>query len=1183
MSAFLWRTPRANRGFRSELLMLVLLSVVPVSAQTQRGEVTGVVTDSSGAVIADAKVQLSSSQTGAKFDTQSNASGVYTIPFVAYGRYELSVTAPGFATYTRPIVEVATGTTNTVNVVLTVGEITQQVTVDAGAVVLESNTSSLGIAVDEKLKTDLPNLVNGDKRSPFSYIYVSPTVNPHMQLTIGGSRSGALEVLVDGQTTDVDSNFMGNSGGGLPSVESIGEFKLNLNSMAAEYGRSSGAVISYATKSGTNVYHGSGYEYLRNDKLDARPWAAASRDIYKQNEYGFAGGGPVLIPKLYNGKNKTFIWGDYTGYKLRTAAATAITTLPTSQQRGGDFSGAGIPTIYDALNIVTDAQGNLQRTPFPGNVIPTARISPVSNYFLNLLPQPNSPGAFLNYVGSASNQRNSNDVSLKGDQYMGEKSRLAVFYQFTKPVNNNGNFLGSTFGTSNSDTINRARLEWTYNFRPNLINQAQYGFTRHVAITAQNSLGQDLGAKAGLKGYYDPNCPDISVDRLRPGAAYICGGSAEASRFSLVSTVNDSLLWNHGEHTVKGGFQFIRWNSNVNAGGGSTGGAPIPAVGLFRFFAFETANTNQAGGTAWASFMLGYPDYTVVAQSQAYGIREGYVAPFLQDDWRITRKLTLNLGLRWDINLPYTELQGREATYNPNLPNPGATGLTGAIAFYGSGPGRLGTNTPGRVVWHDLGPRFGLAYQINPKTVFRGFFGVVLQGPQSGNADFADRTGFYGLGQIPPPSNPAGIAYNWTDPFPQNLLGTLPNLDPAIKNDQVETFQNPLTLYRAPQVYMWSGSIQREIKGNMILELAYLSNNSKHGIDHQYINALAPNYWGLGKFLLDPLNSTGVQALPVVQAMNRQPNGFRSPYPQFDPTLPLYRALLPKPQYPQIVDDGSPTTSSTYNAGYIKAQKRFSSGLSFLANFTLSKYLSDTMWAAGTYGSIPRDYYNRSLDKGLRHGDVSKRLVLSYSYELPFGPGRKFFSGSGIAGKVLLNGWTVSAIQQYEVGPPAVLDGYESIPVPLTPSITTSGSRADRVLGVPVRSKTSCGDVQYGGSPSNPKGYLFNAGNAAEAAINGLPLAFVPEGDFKIGNTPNTDPQARQCPVYNEDVSITKDFVIKERFRFRFGADFFNMLNRHTWTSGEFGQDVSQANFGLATPYQINGPRIIQMHVRIEF
>jgi hypothetical protein len=215
-------------------------------------------------------------------------------------------------------------------------------------------------------------------------------------------------------------------------------------------------------------------------------------------------------------------------------------------------------------------------------------------------------------------------------------------------------------------------------------------------------------------------------------------------------------------------------------------------------------------------------------------------------------------------------------------------------------------------------------------------------------------------------------------------------------------------------------------------------------------------------------------------------------------------------------------------------------------------------------------------------GDQPQRLVLSYSYELPFGPGKKFFSGSGRVGKAVLGGWTVSAIQQYESGEPAITDGYLSIPVPTTPSVTTTGSHADRNLGVNVRSGTSCGNLQFGNA-NNPKDYIFNAGNAAEAAAIGLPLAYIPEGDFQIGNTPDVDPHARQCPVFNEDVSIAKEFPIVERARIRFGADFFNILNRHTWESGNGGQDVSSSSFGLAIPYQFTGPRIVQLHVRVEF
>jgi hypothetical protein len=463
----------------------------------------------------------------------------------------------------------------------------------------------------------------------------------------------------------------------------------------------------------------------------------------------------------------------------------------------------------------------------------------------------------------------------------------------------------------------------------------------------------------------------------------------------------------------------------------------------------------------------------------------------------------------------------------------------------------------------------GLAYQIDNKTVFRAFAGMIHQGIQSGNADFADRTGFYASGIPKPPTDPLGLFFNWDNPFPQDVLGKTPNTDPAFRNNQSVTFQSPQWIGKPPSVYMWSAGFQREVKGNILLELTYLANASKHGNDHQYINALEPRYWGLGQLLLKPLNSPEVQAA-----------GFKAPYPQFDANLPLFRALLPRPQFVQIVDDASPTTSSTYHAAYIKAQKRFSSGLTFLANYTVSKYLSDTMWSPGTFGSIPRDYYNRRLDKGLRHGDMPRRLVLSYSYELPFGPGKKLAAGTGRIGKLLLGGWTIAGIHQYQSGPPAVLDGFLSIPVPLTPSVTTSGSRADRVKDVPVRSKFSCGELEFG----NPaKNHLFNAGNAAQAARTGLPAAFQPEGDFKIGNTPNTDPHARQCPTFNEDINITKSIPVRENLRIRFGADIFNVLNRHSFESGKGGQDVSGQNFGVINVFQIAGPRQVQLHIRVEF
>ncbi len=303
--------------------------------------------------------------------------------------------------------------------------------------------------------------------------------------------------------------------------------------------------------------------------------------------------------------------------------------------------------------------------------------------------------------------------------------------------------------------------------------------------------------------------------------------------------------------------------------------------------------------------------------------------------------------------------------------------------------------------------------------------------------------------------------------------------------------------------------------------------------------------------------------------------GYKAPYAGWDMTLPLYRVLTPFPQFLNFTDDASTHTSSNYNAGIFKAQKRYSSGLTFLVNYTVSKYLTDTTWAPGSFGATPRNFYGRNLEKALQRFDIPQRLVLSYSYELPFGPGKKLFTNSGRVGKALLGGWTFSGVQTYQRGFPITLSGALSIGLP-----SGIGVRADRVSGVPVRSKLSCSSIVFGDPSRN---YLYNAGNPAQAARTGRPLAFQAEGDYQIGNTPPTDPVARQCPTFDEDISLTKIVKFGERVGVRIGADAYNLLNRHSWQSGNQGSSITASDFGEVTPFQVSGPRQLQLKLRIEF
>ena len=1157
--------------FSQQFVRGVLLSTwclaTALLAQTQRGQIVGEVTDPSGSVLAGAKLEALNQATGVRSETVSGANGVFTFTLLDHGKYNIKVAFPGFAATTLSGVEVAAATTTTANIVMKLSSVAEEVTVQATGAVLESTTSVIGAGIDEDLKRELPLPVAGGKRSASRYILTSPTVNPTGQLTIGGGRTNSHELLIDGQTADVQSSEIGSSGQ-LPSVENISEFRMILNSMPAEYGRSSGGMTILATKSGSNEYHGAAYWYLRNEKLDARPWQAATRNVRKQNEYGIAAGGPVLIPKLYNGRNRTFFWANYTGYKDRQAAASGILSLPTQGMRSGDFSAADLPPIFDRLARTTDAQGNVRFQQFPGNRIPANRLSGVSTFFFGALPVPNLPGSVNNFVGSSRGVTDNHDFGVRGDHNFTENDRLSGFYQYTNAALFNGSILGDTFGNTNQNYTHRVRMDWSHIFRPNLIQQVLLGVTRNPLASTSNNFGQDLGAKAGIKGTLDPNCPETWIDY--PSGFVICAAlpGPQNSTANTVTTANYSLQWIRGDHSMKFGGQLIRYNQNRLPLGGPF---QASAAGTFTFGnplggqRANTSNTDNTGGNPWADFYLGWPQGAIVGAPQIVGNRETYLAFFAQDDWRVTRRLTLNLGLRWDINLPYTEVQGRITGFDPNRPNPGATGINGALVFYGEGQGRTGSNRPGEIRWGNLAPRLGLAYQIDSKTVFRGFVGLIYQGIQNANANFADRTGFFTQAAIPPTVDPFSVYYSWDTRFPTEILGLdrFPNTDPTLKNNQAVTYQRPKGLGDPPELYMASAGFQREIPFGMVVEATWLYNGMRHAHDHLPINQLNPQYWNLGTLLNRPLNSPEVQA-----------RGFRKPFPEFDDNLPLFRSLLPFPQYSGVTEDASNHTTSTYHAAVFKVQKRFSAGLTFLGSYTISKYISDTTWAPGAFGSSPRDSYNRRLEKAVQRFDIPQRVVLAYSYDLPFGKGRKLVSGAPRAVDAIIGGWNIAGLQSYMSGTPVGLGGGLSVGIP------TIGTRANVNSAVPLRSGISCGEIEFGNPQRN---YLFNAGNPEQAARTGRPLAFLPQGDFQIGNMPNVHPSARQCGILNEDISITKGFRIVERVRVRFGAEMFNIFNRHTWEYGTSGGNVAASNFGEVLPTQPNGPRQIQMKLRLEW
>jgi hypothetical protein len=1155
-------------------LLLLVLAVTCVAdrallAQTQRGTIVGTIADPTGAVVPSAKVQVVNDDTGAQFGGLSNTDGYYNVPYLPYGKYTVNVPVAGFKVYTVHGVEVAAATTTTLNIVLEVGSQTQEVSVTATPVVLEASTSSVGTNIEQKLKDDLPV---ANRRNPLTYLYTVPGYQPSVQSTLAGARFGSNSILLDGQAPDVSIVAQGDTGNpALPSVESIGEFNVLLNSVPAEYGRTGGPTISFATRSGTNELHGAAYEYYGNSRFNARPWQAASRGTGYQHYFGAVAGGPVWIPKLYNGRNKSFFFVDYSDIRNSSAGtASAITTLPSAAMRQGDFSASDILPIYDVLSARTDASGNVLYNQFPGNQIPLTRESKVSKNLLDLIPVANRPGSINNFVGSLPPIQSTQWLlSLKGDHYISANDRLSGYFQASRPQMLGASLQGENFGDATRSNFNRIRLDWSRNFTPRVSQQLLFGLTRQWGSTQSRNFGQNIGQKAGLTGLLDPNCPRIEVDRAQQSVFTMCFNLANITAVTN-TTMNYSLLVNRGPHTFKWGVEYIKFNQNSNArsstiqdaaGAFNFGGIPPrPTVSPIRQNA--TSQTDSTGGNSWADFYLGLPKVASVSSPVILGYRQPYFAAYLQDDWRVTRKLTINAGLRWDLDGPYSEVHGQISRFDSTTPNPGAAGRLGALVFYGNGPGQLGTNIAGDYHFRNFAPRLGFAYQFDNRTVIRGFGGMLYAGVQNTNVDFATRDGFQAAGEPLTPANRFSLYYNWDQLFPQNVLGKVPNIDPALRNGQGTESQDPDGVARAPVSYMWSLSVQREVRFGILLETDYIANNMKHGTDRLQLNFLPQQYWKLGPLLDLPLNSPQVQAA-----------GFGAPYPGFNMTSPLYQALLRYPQYLGLREDATNGTSGTYHALILKAQKRFSSGLSFLANYTVSKFITDSQWLPGAFGSFPTVPNNRALDKGLYRFDVPQRLVLNYSYDLPFGKRKKFLGNSRVL-DLAFGGWTITGIQQYQRGVPASFSGS------FNKSIPTVGGGALRVVGVPTRSSIACGDLQY----ANPqRNYLFNAGNPAQAASTGRPLAFAPAGDYQIGNIPRIDPQGRQCGREDEDLAIFKSFTIRESVRFRFGAESFNLLNRHTWVSGVNGQSITAPNFGEIVPDQPFGPRVVRLKFRMEW
>lgn len=1129
--------------------------------QLSRGTITGLVTDPTAAAVAGAKISATHLDTNTVYTAEATGAGNYTIPALPTGQYRVEFEAVGFKRAVRPDVTLVAGSTLRLDVTLELGAVTESVEVTAAPAALEVDTARVATNVTNKLVQDLPLVVGGRIRSVFDLAVLAPETKTSGNVRIGGGQGSSYDMLMDGTSVSAGSANYQTERAPLAgvSIDAIDEFSVEYTGMKAEFGRAMG-VINFVTKSGTNEYHGNAYEFLRNNAVDSRGFFASKVPVLKQHNFGATFGGPVVIPKLYNGKNKTFMFFSYEGFRSRAGSNPTYNTIPLTEMYDGNFNGwvtgggALIP-IYDPATTRPNPNGaGYIRDPFAGNRIPTNRFSQVARNYISIKPPemvPNVPGAGPrnNYFRADGGQTEPwNKGNAKIDHQLTANDRISFLFLRSQwetvdlPQGPPG--LPCPFcGLNNWLRKNSSgRVTWTRTFSPRVMSSFRFSYNRDMGdVITSTAVDPEAhwGQKVGIKN------DDPTIDRGLPPITMTeyTGWSAAAYGFDRGRNLHfaEDLTVVRGSHTLKGGFFFQgdRWD----------GGGQHANNGRFDFSFLGTSipgDQSRNTGNAFASFLLGYVNSAGLETRRNVIQKFQYTGGYFQDDWRVSQKLTLNLGLRYEYTFPLTGgaevVGGKEppgfSNFDPGLRNPGAGGIPGAIIFTGKGQGRTNKDSPFDGWKYAFSPRVGAAYQVRPGTVVR------MNGGRSFSALKTTGGSTHYLGFI---GN-----YSWVsadsniNDFPMMLDAGLPYwppppfLTPDVANGQSGIDYWQPNSGRPAEYWTWGTDIQHQLPGNNVLTLGYTGTKGMHlnsGIINY--NQIDPRYLTMAGFgpaiLRTRLDSAAGMA-----------TGVPSPYPGFTGTV--QQALQPFPQYKQIQgsNGGEKIGNSSYHAMVVKVDKRYSSGLSLLGSYVFSKMFSDAE-SANIGGQFAMDTYNRRLEKALVSDDQTHVARVSFTYDLPVGRGKPL-SLEGFANRIL-GGWSVAGFLEYESG----------FPLSVAPGVDPPIYPAAGQNRVTITSYDNW-RAPTGGEKFDPFKDLW----WSKTAFQQQPASVL---ETVLGNATRRNPKARSPWLLNENASLAKNFAITERARIVLRAEAFNLLNRvrwggpnSTWTSGAFGQVRSQAN-----------------------
>jgi outer membrane receptor protein involved in Fe transport len=1160
-------------------LLLLALCTATASAQTATGSISGSVRDPSNAVVADAKITLTNAATNESRSTTSNNLGYFAFPLLPAATYRLEAQALGFKRWIRDSIKLDVALALTIDVSFQIGATTEQVTITAEAPPLESENAALGHIVENQRIINLP--LNG--RNSYSFAALVPGVRASAGfsqvaygmyndqfVSINGSRPNQNSFLLDG---GANSEPAFNGPAIFPSVDSVDQYKVQTNNFSAEFAHAAGGVINVVSRSGSNEVHGSLFEFLRNDKLVANDFfvnrAGQQKATFRFNQFGGTLGGPVVLPKIYNGKDRTFFFFSYEALRW-VRGLTSSGTMPTDLERSGDFSqtrnqAGQLITIYDPLTTKPDPAnpGRFIRSPFLQNIIPADRFDPVAANILKYFPHANAPGNPFthtnDFVSNYSAPIHKDTVSARVDHVLNGNHR--VFARFT--LNNTSHNRPSIYGPDlrvsapvlGNDQLNQrsAVANYTGVLKPNLVLELSSSFLRYSIQRKGPALDFDP-AQLGFPSYFHnlqptlrPCFPSVAVAGMGVTIAVPDSGGGLLGSCGLLHDGYETFqevgnfTYTRGAHTLKFGASFGTnrlTTGRYGAASQSLSFAPNFTQGP------DPLVASGGAGFAFASFLLGNGSGNIRSDGPGQNLLFRYYGFYLQDDWKLTPRLTLNLGLRYDYDSPWTERYNRIADFNYTAPSPVSVpglALVGGLQFPGTGGLPRSQFNPDR---NNVAPRVGFAFQLNSSTVIRGgagiFYAPITGGGYNGAAvpisGFLATTIWVGTVDNVTPN------YYLSNPYPlgfQRATGSSQGLATLLGQDVTGMDRSRVT----PYAEQWNFNIQHTLPKSFLIDAAYAGSRGLHLFGNLNPNQLPNQYLGLGSALgqLVPNPFSGLITTGTLSAAQVQRGQLLRPYPQFT----------------SVTVGNVSYGASTYHALQAKLERRFASGFSLLVSYTFSKLIDDVAATTTGYpgeifgGDSIQDFNNRRNERALADFDTPHYLAINSIYELPVGPGKKFLKHGPLS--VVLGGWQLNGISIFHSGFPL--------------EVFTAANNIFN-YGGPQRANWNGQNPNTSGSMSSRIGQYFT------------PAAFSQPGPYTFGNVARQLGILRSPGLANLDLSIFKNFQFVERFRLQFRAESFNLMNHPQF--GPPNTTIGTPAAGVISTVN-NAPRDIQFALKLMF